>query len=307
MTLIDLTILTGCDFRINGAGSHECDFPAEYEHLPTLTASKITFTNSADVDRQVREQLNSGVGLYTLDTDLLKALRPDVIVTQSLCQVCSVDYCMVENIVLGMDPPPVLVDTNPSSLEDVMNDVRKIGDALRLSTAAAVAIESLQTRIRYARQRASESANKVVNVAFCEWIDPIFPGGHWTPQLIEAAGGSHPLNPSKNGGAAAPSAAISHETFISSDPDVIIIAPCGLSLESTKKELAPLVSAPWWKELRAVRSGRVWLVDGNQMFNRPGPRLVDALEWLVSILHGSAEDDYLTEAARNFPAKRLCT
>lgn len=264
------------------------------------------FTNSADVDRQVREQLSSGTGLYTLDKELLKALRPDVIVTQSLCQVCSVDYCMVENIVSGMDPTPVLVDTNPSCLEDVMNDLCKVGDALHLSNAAKTAVESLQRRIRHATQRASESgSNKAaVNVAFCEWIDPIFPGGHWTPQLIKAAGGIHPLNLSKEGGAAAPSAAISHETFVSSDPDVIIIAPCGLSLDDTKKELDPLVSAPWWKGLKAVISGRVWLVDGNQMFNRPGPRLVDALEWLVSILHDNGGVVYVTEAARNFPAER---
>lgn len=290
---------------LNHAGSHECDFPLEYKDLPTLTISNIVFTNSSDVDRQVREQLTSGAGLYSVDQELLRTLRPDIIVTQSLCKVCSVDYCLVESIASGMVPPPAVLDTNPMCLADMLRDIRRIGAVMGLEAAAEAAVNRLQVRIDNAVTMASalKAPMRTPTVGFCEWTDPIFPGGHWTPQLIEMAGGRHPLNPCKDGAGAAPSAAVTHEQFILMDPDVIIIAPCGLDLKATKKELEPLIGSPWWSNLRAVKERNVWLVDGNQMFNRPGPRLVDALEWLVTVLHECPE--YYMEKVSTFPAERF--
>jgi ABC-type Fe3+-hydroxamate transport system substrate-binding protein len=173
-----------------------------------------------------------------------------------------------------------------------------------LEAAAEAAIDHLQARIHAAVARVSnlKTPLKPPIVGFCEWTDPIFPGGHWTPQLIEMAGGCHPLNPCKEQ-RAAPSAAVTHEQFIEIDPDVIIIAPCGLDLKATKREMESLVGWPWWKDLRAVKEKRVWLVDGNQMFNRPGPRLIDALEWLVTILHECPED--MENLVATFPAEKL--
>ena len=164
-----------------------------------LTASKIKFTTSADVDRQVKEELGAGNGLYSVDTPLLRTLRPDVIVTQSLCKVCSVDYCKVEAIAEGMDPRPSLVDTNPTSLEEVLRDLRRVGTALGLADAAERAAARLQARIDAAVAEAKalgqSEGGSPPKVGFCEWTDPIFVGGHWTPQLIEMAGAQHPLNP----------------------------------------------------------------------------------------------------------------
>ena len=288
---------------ITYAGSHECDYPTCYSTLPTLTASKIKATTSADIDTQVREQLAAGKGLYSVDTALLTDLRPDVIVTQSLCKVCSVDYCLVEDIASHLHPRPRLVDTNPTSLEEVLRDVQRVADAMGLSTAGESAVARLQQRIDAAVAVASNALKKNNGgykrpvVGFCEWTDPIFCGGHWTPQLIELAGGSHPLNPctknsSSNDGSSGiggigvgPSFTVSGEDFAAVDPDVIVIACCGFDIPTTVKEMTSLVTQPWWQGLKAVVNQQVWVVDGNQMFNRPGPRLVDALEWLVAVLH----------------------
>ena len=294
---------------IHIAGSHECDWPPAYAHLPTLTSSTIKHTTSEDIDRQVREQLSksknqgSGSGLYAVDKDLLASLRPNVIITQSLCRVCSVDYCIVNDIVQSLpDPKPILIDTNPTCVADVLQDIRKVGVAVNQQAAADRAVLKLQQRIDDAvaivtvttTATGTGSMNNITRqvVGFLEWISPIFCGGHWTPELIHMAGGLHPLNPPR-----CPSHTVSDEEFAALDPDIIIIACCGFDLETTMKEVPALTDKPFWSELKAVNNKKVWVVDGNQMFNRPGPRLVDALEWLVAVLHGG--DDNEAEAVDN--------
>ncbi len=281
--------------------SHECDFPPAAQHLPMLTASKISFTTSADVDAQVKAQLAAGAGLYSVDAAALAALRPDVVVTQSLCKVCSVDFCLVDSIADGLTPRPTVVDTNPMSLEDVFEDLKRVGAALGLAEAGAAAAAASAARAQAAAAAAERARGGGPRpcVLFCEWVDPIFCGGHWSPQLIRMAGGAHPLNEAAPGGGAPPSFEVPPDRAAASDPDVVIIAPCGLDLAKTRSELAPLVDAGWFRKLRAVHERRVWLVDGNQMFNRPGPRLVDALEWLVAVLHNASE-----LAPAGFPAER---
>ena len=190
--------------------SHECDHPAALvEHLPVLTAAKTTFTTSAEVDSAVRAALAAGTGLYTVDRGLLEQLAPDVIITQSLCSVCSVDFCLVERIAAGLPSRPRLVDLNPQSLGDVLTDIVAVGDALGLQRQAAVVVQRLQARVDEATSAAEEalhgggggggeaepSLSQRPSVAFLEWLEPIFIGGHWTPEIIHLAGGSHPLNP----------------------------------------------------------------------------------------------------------------
>lgn len=221
-----------------------------------LTSSKIKFTTSADVDRQVKEELASGSGLYTVDQVLLASLKPDIIVTQSLCKVCSVDLCRVQEIAESLDTQPIIIDTNPASLDDVLQDVVRIGKALGMEEAGKNAQNRLKQRVETAVQivkqhHSGNCAEKPVrNIAFCEWTDPIFVGGHWTPELIELAGGRHPLNPAKNGGGtgggAGNSFEITHQAFIESDPDMVIIAPCGLDLGAARREVTALTSQSWW-------------------------------------------------------------
>ena len=276
--------------------------------MPALTASSIRFTTSADVDKQVRDHLATGNGLYSVDSALLSELAPDVIVTQSLCKVCSVDFCAVEKLAFNMSVKPALVDTNPQDLYEVLQDLVRVGKAIGMEKAALRARQGFEHRIEQVKQYVNaREGSTPPSVAMMEWTDPIFIGGHWTPQIIHMAGGTHPLNMPKqaqDGTAevlgAGPSFTVSPEELVASNPDVVIIAPCGLDMSSTIRETKPLLQKPWWPKLKAVKNGNVWLVDGNHMFNRPSTRLVDALEWLCWIFYGMESD-----AASNFPAIKI--
>jgi iron complex transport system substrate-binding protein len=282
--------------------SHECDYPpAVVNDLPQLTSSTIRFTSSADVDKQVREHLNTGAGLYAVDKDKLNELMPDVIVTQSLCKVCSVDFCVVEQLALAMENSPTLVDTNPQTLGEVLEDLVRVGAAVGLERDAITARKKLEARIDAVRSLVESQHRERKRVCVLEWTDPLFIGGHWTPQLVSIAGGQHPLNPATESTGAGKSTTVTSEELLASNPDVIVIAPCGLDLQKATEESKALMESAWWQELTAVQNNDVFLVDGNQMFNRPGPRLVDALEWLCTILHDGAN----FPGVSMFPAVRL--
>jgi ABC-type Fe3+-hydroxamate transport system substrate-binding protein len=291
--------------------SHECDFPASVTRLPVLTAARTRFESSAQVDRDVRASLDESQSLYTLDLALLERLRPDVILTQDLCGVCSIDLASVRRLAERISPSPAIVSLNPTTFEGVLDDHLTVGRAVGLDADAEACVVRLRERI----YRAAEYVTPFVDgpgVAFLEWTDPIFIGGHWTPQLIERAGARHPLNPTvpvegagaglgpigETQRAAGKSVRVPAEVLAASRPDVLVVAPCGLSLEQAVRETAALATSAWWAELPAVRAGglggaggagRVAIVDGNQMFNRPGPRLVDAFEFLVSFLNDRPE------------------
>lgn len=286
--------------------SHECDWPPgpELAAVPVLTGQKTRFESSAQIDQAVRAQLSRGESLYTLDSARLAALRPDVILTQDLCEVCSIDLRAVRGVVAAMptDQRPEIVSLNPTTFEGVFDDLLTIGAAIGMEQEALAATVGLRNRVYRAEEFVSPFLDGP-SVAFLEWPDPIFIGGHWTPQLIERAGARHPLNPSvpiEGAGAAAgpigqtlraagKSVRVPEEVLVASKPEALIICPCGLSLEQAWAETARLAEKPWWRDLPAVRAGRVAVVDGNQMFNRPGPRLVDAFEWLVGWVNGRAE------------------
>lgn len=309
-----LLAITGQDALSNRGGvrlvgrSHECDwqaFPA-MDQVPILTAARTKFTTAIDVDRAVREQLSSGTSLYTLDTQQLERLAPDLILTQDLCSVCSIDLAAVRRVVadiakLGGAAPEFLSFT-PQTVEGVLDDLLNLGRAIGQEKAALDLVVSLRERMDRAEAYVSPFAQRV-NVAFLEWTDPVFVGGHWTPQLIERAGGEHPLNPTRatehSGAAAGPvgqtqcaagkSIQVSPADIVASRPEVVILCPCGLSLKQGIAEARALAQQEWFQELPAVRNGRIAVVDGNQMFNRPGPRLVDALEFLVGFLNDRSE------------------
>lgn len=285
--------------------SHECDFPAAaVRGVPMLTAQRTTFTTPSEVDTQVREALSSGTSLYTIDEAKLRELKPTVIVTQSLCSVCSIDVSEVRAVVETMDPQPTIVCLNPHTLQEMVESLTLVGDALGLQSQALIATDSLQRRINAvvnnprSNGSISSSGNGSIEtstdvtvssenraaalhhrVAFMEWTDPIYVGGHWTPELISLAGGVHTLNLTVG----SKSFAVTKQAFVDSNPDIILVAPCGLDLETTESLVHDLYNDEndlWFREMPAVKEGRVVLVDGNQMFNRPGPRLVDCLEWL---------------------------
>jgi len=281
--------------------SHECDHPPGLASLPVLTRQRTASSDPGEIDRQVRTALDAGASLYDHDEETLRRLAPDVIITQDLCEVCSIDLATVRRVAASMSPSPLVVSLDPDSIEAVLDDVITVGRALGFERQATRLVVDLRARMF--------SGAEVVNpyddgpgVAFLEWTDPLFVGGHWTPQLIERAGGRHPLNPTipdpTAGAAAGPQQAfakagtsrqISIDDLVRSAPDAIVICPCGMSLEETRACARTLSAEDWWRELPAVRARRVALVDGSQMFNRPGPRLVDAFEWLVGWLNGRDE------------------
>ncbi|KAF9926973.1 hypothetical protein BGZ67_007804 [Mortierella alpina] len=266
------------------ARSHEDDFPATIQHLPILTEAKTKFTTSADVDRQVSEALSQGTSLYELDVEQLHALKPTVIVTQDLCNVCSIDLVSVQRVASKMDPRPEIVTLNPTSLGEVMESITTVGNAIGHAEGAAKIRAQLEGRIQKckdvaAEAKASQPDYKLRKVMFFEWTDPIYPAGHWTPEMIEIAGGVHPIN-----GPGVPSVRVSIEAVAAVEPDVIIICPCGLDMAATRNEYNLMMEKEWFRDL-ANKATTVALVDGNQMFNRSGPRLVECTEWLVMLLH----------------------
>ncbi|KAG0341892.1 hypothetical protein BG000_007709 [Podila horticola] len=264
--------------------SHEDDFPSTIQHLPILTEAKTKFTTAADVDRQVSEALSSGNSLYNLDVDQLKALQPSVIVTQDLCTVCSIDLVTVQRVALTMKPRPKIVTLNPTSVSEVMESITTVGEAIGHVKDAARVRAELEGRI----QKCKDIANKAKQsnpdytpkrVMFFEWTDPIFPAGHWTPEIIEIAGGVHPINPPGSH-----SKRVAYEEVQATDPEVIIICPCGLDLDATRNEYNLMLEKDWFQTM-VKRAATVVLIDGNQMFNRSGPRLIECAEFLVSLLH----------------------
>jgi ABC-type Fe3+-hydroxamate transport system substrate-binding protein len=280
--------------------SHECDWPRAVVEagVPVLTAARTHFQSAGQVDADVRRALEAGESLYTLDIERLDALKPDVIVTQDLCAVCSIDLGAVRQAAARMSPAPAIVSLNPQTLEGVFDDVLTVGQALGLERRATELLVELRARM-YQAQEYVNPYTQAVPTLFLEWTEPMFVGGHWTPQLIERAGGEHPLNPTTAvlgaGAAEGPvgqtlraagkSIVVNAEQVIASKPEAIVVAPCGLTLEQAWSETEKLAQQSWWRELPAVRRGNVAVVDGNQMFNRPGPRLADAFEFLVGFLN----------------------
>ena len=287
-----LCVIGGGDLLVGR--SHECDFPESLASLPILTGQKTHAASSAEIDKQVRQAIAAGVddsgeiatsggSLYRLDIELLKSLKPDVILTQDLCDVCSIDLNTVRGVVADMNPKPVIVSLNPISLEDVFDDLLVVGQAVGMEDTARRVMVELRGRFWEARDFVNPYLEGP-EVAFLEWMDPLFIGGHWTPQLIDAAGGRHSLNvPGKK------SRQITPEDLVASMPDRLIICPCGYDLDAIHAELETLTSRKWWSLLPAVQDGHVALVDGNAMFNRPGPRLVDAYRWLVGWINDRPE------------------
>ncbi|MEO1277341.1 MAG: ABC transporter substrate-binding protein [Planctomycetota bacterium] len=299
--------------------SHECDFPESLGHLPTLTAARTAYAGgpgaSADIDRQVRETLtpSGGAGdqaasppsLYELDTEMLESLEPDIILTQNLCDVCSIALPEVQAAARRMGErtgrEPKVTSLDPHTLEQVYDDCLLIGEAIGKASRAADEVAHLRERFYAAADIVPAFAPAPV-VGFLEWTDPLFIAGHWTVQLIERAGGRHPLNETvaKDGAGSAMGAmhservagksiAVLPEIFAATAPEAIVIAPCGLTLDQTREAAQELAEQDWFRALPAVQHGKVALVDGNQYFNRPGPRLVDAFEWLVAWLHDRPE------------------
>jgi iron complex transport system substrate-binding protein len=261
--------------------SHECDFPPSVRRLPVLTAPQLPAdAPSGEIDRAVKSLLSRALSIYKVDAERLAALAPDLIVTQSQCDVCAVSEADVAHaLAQAAGGAPRIISLAPKKLEDVLDDLRRVAAALDARDAGEALIAALRARI--ARAEARVPSGNRPRVACIEWLDPPMGAGNWVPELVALAGGE-PLF----GEAGAHSRWLEWEALVAADPDVLLLMPCGFDLARTRAELPPLTSRAGWSALSAVRTGRVFLVDGNQYFNRPGPRLVDSLELLMEALHG---------------------
>lgn len=264
--------------------SHECDFPASVTRLPVCTEPKFdVHGTSAEVDRRVKSVLQDATSVYRVHADLLKELRPDVIVTQSHCEVCAVSERDVEEAVCAwLGTRPRIVSLHPDALADVWEGVRQVAQALDVPERGEGLVRQLQERMAAIAARARALPQRPT-VACLEWLDPLMAAGNWMPELVAMAGGTDLF-----GAAGKHSPWMTWEQLRERDPDVIIALPCGYDLPKTREEIRPLTGRPEWGELGAVRGGRVYLTDGNQFFNRPGPRLVESLEILAEVLHPGA-------------------
>jgi iron complex transport system substrate-binding protein len=262
--------------------SHECDFPPSVEALPVCSEPRIdVFGSSNEIDQQVKASLRDALSIYTVFRDELERLAPSFIITQSQCDVCAVNLADVQAAVCEMiESKPDIVSLEPMALSDIWSDIQTVADALNDAAAGRRLIDSLQQRLQKLTTTLPESADRPTVVCI-EWLEPLMPAGNWIPELVDMAGGTSLLSE-----AGKHSPWMTWDDLVSADPEFIIIMPCGFGIERTKQELHLLTKHSGWPGLKAVQNGHVYLTDGHQYFNRPGPRVVESAEILAEILHG---------------------
>lgn len=266
--------------------SHECDFPLTIKKLPICTEVKFqTDGTSYEIDQRVKAVLQEGLSVYRVKAEILNQLKPDVIVTQDQCEVCAVSLKDVEAAVCELiSSHPKLVSLKTNCLDDLWQDIQKVAEAVGVAEKGRGLIEGLKGQMnkiveRVAKTRSIETSLKPT-VACLEWLDPLMAAGNWMPELVEMAGGENLF-----GEAGRHSPWMNWEDLIQKDPDIILCLPCGWGIEKTRSEMPVLARRPEWNRLKAVKNNQVYLLDGNQYFNRPGPRLAESLEILAEIFH----------------------
>ena len=260
--------------------SHECDYPAAAAQLPKVTSSRIPPGLSAsEIDKAVTTALDTSGSLYDLDVELLDRLQPDLIVTQSLCDVCAVSVDLVDDAVKRLKSPPAVLNLDPHSLEQIFGGIRKLAQTLNCEAAADSVVENLKARVDAVRQKTQilESRPRVLCM---EWVSPPYCGGHWMKELVEIAGGRDDLSHHHR-----PSYRIEWSRVLDFSPEVIVLTCCGFSLERCKQEADILAQYEGVQDLPAARSGRIFATDGSSYFSRSGPRIVDSIEILAHLIH----------------------
>ena len=270
--------------------SHECDFPHDLTELPGLTSAKVrTDSASMTIHGDIEDLLRKGLSVYEVDAVRLAGLAPDVIVTQTQCEVCAVSAGELDRALADwVGSRPKIVSLGAVTLEGVWDDIRAVGRAVGRERKAADVVAVLQDRVRGLAREAAGTGQRP-RMAVIEWLDPLMSGGNWMPELVALAGCESVLAQ-----AGEHSGWITMDQLKRADPDVILVIPCGFTIEKSRNELVVIAEDAEWRDLRAVKGGEVFLADGSQYFNRPGPRLVESLEILCDIAHGSGRDQTAT-------------
>jgi iron complex transport system substrate-binding protein len=272
------------------AVSHECDFPSEANKRPRVTYCPVhnAGLTSREVDEWVRRALRENGTIYAIDEPLLRKLRPDVILTQKLCDVCAVGYGTVAQLAETLPGPPTVVNLEPSSVSDIFDDIRRIAGVCDVPERADKLVSQLSDRIEAVRRR----ANRIRHRPRCflmEWVDPPFCSGHWGPELVEIAGGYDPLGRKHR-----PSVQIEWQQVLDARPEIIILALCGYNVSRATRDYELLLQFHDFDSLPAAHHGEIYFADASAYFARPGPRIVDSLEILAGILHPGEFHEFIS-------------
>lgn len=259
--------------------THECDFPAGANELPHLTTTVLPDgLGAGEIDAAVKSIVGEGKALYSLDEGRLAELAPDLIVTQAVCDVCAVSFEDVVEVAARLPGPPLVVQQDPSTLGEVLEDISRLGEVTAVGVRAQALRGELETRLESIR--AAVAGARVPRVIALEWLDPPFVGGHWIPEMFALAGGEDVAGP-----AGAKSPEVEWEALAALRPDLVVVMPCGMYAEQSRAQ-----AAEHWQRIEALGAGRVFAVDAASTYSRPGPRLVDGTELLAHLLHPDLVD-----------------
>ncbi len=261
--------------------SHECDYPPEIRDKPVLVRAAVEHerADSRDIDRQVNARVEQGESLYALDEQGFVLAQPNVVITQDLCRVCAVTPRHLDRAVAALAQAPAVVSLNPTSLNQVLDDILTIGQALGRAHEASTLVANLRARLQTIRDLTALLPRRP-RVACLDWLDPLYCAGHWVPEMVSLAGGIDALaQPDR------PSRPLAWDELAAASPDVLVLMPCGFSASRTAREAQPLLHRYDWDALPAVRSRKVFAVDATSFFSRPGPRLVEGVAILAALLH----------------------
>ncbi len=261
--------------------SHECDFPEPVKRLAACSEANIPDNlSSSDIDKKVKELLHDALSVYSIRRETIRELEPDVVITQAQCDVCAVSLDDVEAVLKDyLDKPVEIISLQPNSLHDIMGDIKLIAFALGVPEKGDELLEDLQERIDIILHKLKFIDTKP-SVACIEWLEPMMVSGNWVPELVTIAGGTPILAE-----AGKHSSYVQWNDIQQADPEIILATPCGFSIERTMKEMQLLLQQPGFADLKAVKNNRIYIADGNQYFNRPGPRIVDSVEILAEIIN----------------------
>jgi iron complex transport system substrate-binding protein len=275
----EILFALGFDREVVGV-SHECDFPEQARRKRVVIQSRIPHdTTPADVDRLVRDYVSRGESLYAVDAQALEELAPDLIVTQDLCHVCAASPDDLGAALARFAERPEVLCLNPQDLGDVWRDILWVGEETRRGRASEILLEKIGERLGALEEIVAGSSERP-RVAFLEWLQPFYVGGHWVPEMIELAGGHDVL-----GRPHTPSFRVTLEEIVEAAPDILLVSPCGYGAQRARDEYLSMAHPDEWNALPAVRSGRVYALEANSYFSRPGPRLATGIEALAGVFH----------------------
>lgn len=295
----EIVALLGLEQDLVGI-THECDYPPSVMKKPVVMRSVFDTTkmNNKEIDSSVLTTLTNGNSLYEIDDQLLKSLKPDLVITQELCEVCATPLKDISKSIASLEPKPSVISLTPHKLEDVLDDIMRVGRATGRVEKAETVVKELQRRIDKVRKKC-ESLKDKPSVLCLEWMDPLYCSGHWMPELVTYAGGQEVL-----GKIGEQSTVVSWEEVVTADPVYLFVTVCGYTVERTCQEIECLTMRSGWDSLRAVREGRVFVLDGGSYYSRSGPRLVDGLEIMAYLLHPELFLDHKTPKGSAYSLSR---